>query len=59
MRILEWIRFEHKAQMRADSLPYGEERRVGIARALATAPNTCFSTSRGGLSDADATISWS
>ena len=36
--ILEWVQFSHKAEHRADSLPYGEERRVGIARALATAP---------------------
>ncbi|MGH6933068.1 MAG: ABC transporter ATP-binding protein [Dongiaceae bacterium] len=36
--ILEWVQFSHKTEHRADSLPYGEERRVGIARALATAP---------------------
>jgi branched-chain amino acid transport system ATP-binding protein len=36
--MLEWINFDHKAYHRADSLTYGEERRIGIARALATAP---------------------
>ena len=36
--ILDWIGLGDKAQSIAGTLPYGDERRVGIARALATAP---------------------
>ena len=36
--ILDWIGLGDKAQTIAGSLPYGDECRVGIARALATAP---------------------
>lgn len=36
--ILSWMGFERKAEQRADTLPYADERRVGIARALAIAP---------------------
>lgn len=36
--VLSWMRFEAKAHFRADTLPYGDERRVGIGRVLATAP---------------------
>src|SRR5262249_108359 len=54
MKILEWIGFEHKAHRRADSLPYGEERRVGIARALATAPKfLLLDEPAAGFSDAE------
>ena len=37
--ILEWMNFSDKARDRADTLPYGDERRVGIGRALAMAPH--------------------
>ena len=36
--ILEWLGLPEKAEARADSLPFGHERRVGIARALAMHP---------------------
>ncbi|MCB8881426.1 branched-chain amino acid ABC transporter ATP-binding protein/permease [Acidisoma cellulosilytica] len=40
--ILAWMNFEDKALVRADTLPYGDERRVGLARVLATAPQFAF-----------------
>jgi branched-chain amino acid transport system ATP-binding protein len=36
--ILDWMGFAQRAADRADALPYGDERRVGIGRALAMAP---------------------
>jgi branched-chain amino acid transport system permease protein len=36
--ILAWMHFDHGAHIRADTLPYGAERRVGIGRALAMSP---------------------
>lgn len=38
MEILEWLDLADKAGVRADTLPFGEERRVGIGRALALGP---------------------
>ncbi len=38
MHILRWMNFEDRADDKADTLPYGDERRVGIGRALAMAP---------------------
>ncbi len=38
MQVLEWIALSDKANLIADSLPYGDERKVGIARALAMMP---------------------
>jgi branched-chain amino acid transport system ATP-binding protein len=40
--------------MRADTLPYGDERRVGIARVLATTPQFAFlDEPAAGMSDAE------
>ncbi|MCE2483380.1 MAG: ABC transporter ATP-binding protein [Alphaproteobacteria bacterium] len=36
--ILDWLELGETADVRADTVPYGIERRVGIARALATHP---------------------
>lgn len=40
--VLVWMNLEHKANARADTLSYGDERRVGLARALAMAPRFAF-----------------
>jgi branched-chain amino acid transport system ATP-binding protein len=40
--ILVWMHFEGKAHLRTDTLPYADERRVGIGRALASAPRFTF-----------------
>jgi branched-chain amino acid transport system ATP-binding protein len=36
--LLSWVRLDHKADMLADSLSYGEQRKLEFARALATEP---------------------
>ncbi len=36
--LLSWVRLEHKADERADALSYGEQRKLELARALATEP---------------------
>jgi branched-chain amino acid transport system permease protein len=52
--ILAWMRLEEKAHVRAETLPYGDERRVGIGRALATAPHFAFlDEPAAGMSDAE------
>ena len=38
MELLSWVRLDHKAQMLADNLSYGEQRKLELARALATTP---------------------
>lgn len=38
MELLSWMRLDHKANALADSLSYGEQRRLEFARALATDP---------------------
>ncbi|MFZ6861793.1 ABC transporter ATP-binding protein [Undibacterium sp. Ji67W] len=38
LELLSWVRLDHKAQMLADNLSYGEQRKLELARALATAP---------------------
>lgn len=37
-RLLQCLRLEHRIHAQANSLPYGEQRRLEIARALATSP---------------------
>ncbi|MBV2179612.1 MAG: ABC transporter ATP-binding protein [Castellaniella sp.] len=38
MELLTWMKLDHKAQELADHLSYGEQRRLELARALATEP---------------------
>ncbi|PUA20129.1 ABC transporter ATP-binding protein [Glaciimonas sp. PCH181] len=38
LELLSWVRLDHKAQFLADSLSYGEQRKLEFARALATKP---------------------
>lgn len=38
LELLSWVRLDHKAHMLADSLSYGEQRKLEFARALATGP---------------------
>ena len=36
--MLRWLKLDHKADMLADNLSYGEQRKLEFARALATGP---------------------
>lgn len=38
LELLSWVRLDHKAQLPAASLSYGEQRKLELARALATEP---------------------
>ncbi len=38
IELLSWVKLDHKAQRLAESLSYGEQRRLEFARALATEP---------------------
>jgi len=38
LELLTWVRLDHKAHLLADNLSYGEQRKLEIARALATGP---------------------
>ena len=52
--ILHWMNFEHRGHVRASGLPYGDERRVGIGRALAAAPRfVLLDEPAAGMSDAE------
>ena len=52
--ILRWLNFEPRANIVASTLPYGEERLVGIGRALALAPRfVLLDEPAAGLSDAE------
>ena len=52
--ILDWMTFLDKADDHADTLPYGDERRVGIGRALAMAPHfVLLDEPAAGMSDSE------
>ena len=38
LELLSWVKLDHKAHLAADSLSYGEQRKLEFARALATEP---------------------
>lgn len=38
LELLSWVKLDHKAHMLADTLSYGEQRKLEFARALATGP---------------------
>ena len=38
LELLSWVKLEHKAHQTADNLSYGEQRKLELARALATEP---------------------
>jgi branched-chain amino acid transport system ATP-binding protein len=52
--VLQWLSLESRADVEAGTLPYGEERRVGIGRALCLAPKfLLLDEPAAGLSDAE------
>ncbi|MGO4831249.1 ABC transporter ATP-binding protein [Rhizobiaceae sp. 2RAB30] len=52
--VLAWIGCANKADQRCDSLSYGDERRIGIARALALAPSfALLDEPASGMNDAE------
>ena len=52
--ILDWMGFGSRAEVLAGALPYGDERRVGIGRALAIAPRfLLLDEPAAGMSDAE------
>jgi branched-chain amino acid transport system ATP-binding protein len=55
MHVLEWMKLSDKANLVAASLPYGDERKVGIARALSMMPRYLMLDEPGaGLNDLEA-----
>ena len=54
LEILDWMGLAAQARVQASALPYGDERRVGIGRALATAPRfLLLDEPAAGMSDAE------
>ncbi len=54
MEVLDWLGLGARAHRKVDTLPFGEERRVGIARAVAMAPQfLLMDEPAAGLNDAE------
>jgi len=54
MEVLDWLGLAARAHRKVDTLPFGEERRVGIARAVAMAPQfLLMDEPAAGLNDAE------
>ena len=54
MEVLDWLGLTARAHRKVDTLPFGEERRVGIARAVAMAPQfLLMDEPAAGLNDAE------
>jgi branched-chain amino acid transport system ATP-binding protein len=54
MEVLDWLGLAARAHRKVDTLPFGEERRVGIARAIAMAPKfLLMDEPAAGLNDAE------
>jgi branched-chain amino acid transport system ATP-binding protein len=55
LELLSWVRLDHKAGMLADSLSYGEQRKLEFARALATKPKLLLDEPVAGMNPSEKT----